>query len=74
VRKQHQQDRTHRGYIEKALCGIEMPRENSWGLESCGGCSRVAAARKAREHTPTKTAAQLEREIAESLKQKSVTP
>jgi hypothetical protein len=50
AKKQHQLDRERSsGYIEKALCGRDMPQENTWGFESCEACASVARARKDRE-------------------------
>jgi hypothetical protein len=49
AKKQHQLDRERSGYSEKALCGRDMPRENTWGFESCEACASVARARKDRE-------------------------
>ena len=47
AKKQHQYDRERSsGYREKALCGRDMPRENTWGFESCERCADVARARK----------------------------
>lgn len=55
AKKQHQLDRDRSsGYLEFALCGREMPRENTWGFESCERCANVA---RSREDKKTKTRA-----------------